>query len=431
MTGISALREQLEAGATSAHAEVTRIRDHRDALGCVEAFVPRAEELALASDERRCTGSTRGPLDGIPFAVKANIDVAGVPTTSGLVWADSPLPAADAPVVAALVAAGAIPVMIATMAPLAIGAVTRHPTIGTCRSPLDGDRHAGGSSGGSGAAVGSGLVPFALGSDTMGSVRIPAAYCGAVGWLPTHGALDSIGLAPLQPDLDNIGVVACTAADLVEVAGVLGVGGTVMSGGATRPRRFRSCDLTARADDDARLAVAEVTEVLRSIGYEQGPDLDTQIEPGALRRHGLILVEVHAARTFMDALDAGVIPEDIAALVRYGRTVGADRVTAAHDAISAFRDRITAMLEPGDVVVLPTTPAPAPRITDDPVNAADLTAWVNMAGLPAVALPVGDRSVQLIGTPGSDADLLATAAAVQAQPPNAGGLRSRNADTPS
>lgn len=428
---IAALRDRLDRGVTTAVDEVSRVQTQPDRLGCIEAYVPRATELAAASDARRRAGALLGPLDGIPFAVKANIDVAGVPTTSGLVGSGAPIAEQDAVVVAGLVAAGAIPTAIATMAPLAIGAVTRHPTIGPCRSPLDRDRHAGGSSGGSGAAVGAGIVPFALGSDTMGSVRIPAAYCGVAAWLPTHDALSATGLTPLQSDLDNVGVIAATSADLVEIAAVLLAQGTPTVPPVDAFSRVRQCDLTPRADAAGRAACDVVTDALLRTGLDRGPDLMTDIDPAVLRRHGLILVEVQAAQTFAAQLAAGVIPDDIAALLRYGQDVTPERITAAHTALRDFAAHITADLRPGDVVVLPTTPAGAPLVTDDPAGAADLTAWINAAGLPAVAVPVADRSVQLVASSGDDLRLLALAAHLADQVPNAGGLRSRNADTPS
>jgi aspartyl-tRNA(Asn)/glutamyl-tRNA(Gln) amidotransferase subunit A len=317
------------------------------------------------------------------------------------------------------------------MAPLAIGAVTRHPTIGTCRSPLDPDRHAGGSSGGSGAAVGAGIVPFALGSDTMGSVRIPAAYCGVAAWLPTHTALSATGLTPLQSDLDNVGVIAATAADLDRVAAVLVGQGDRTARSVDALTRVRQCDLTPRADDAARAACEIATSALLGIGLDSGPTLTTDIDPAVLRRQGLILVEVQAAQTFAAQLAAGVIPDEIASLLRYGQGVTEQRVTAAHAALRDFAARIAADLRPGDVVVLPTTPAEAPHVSEDPAGAADLTAWVNAAGLPAVAVPVAGRSVQLVASAGDDERLLALAADLAAQVPKAGGLRSRNADTPS
>ena len=124
----------------------TRGRD----LGAVEQVLSGWQESARESDERVASGCSRGPLEGIPFAVKANIDIAGVPTTSGLDVVDAPPATADAWAVHLLRQAGAIPVATATMAPLAIGAVTEHPRLGPCRNPHDLSRHAGGSSGAAG-----------------------------------------------------------------------------------------------------------------------------------------------------------------------------------------------------------------------------------------------------------------------------------------
>lgn len=407
MTSIAQVRAALDSGQTQSTDLVDALLRHVDDLACIEATVPRARELAAASDARRRGGSALSAVDGVPFAVKANIDVAGVPTTSGLVHVRRAAAASDAQVVDALIAAGAVPVMTTTMAPLAIGAVTQHPELGPCRSPLDRTRHAGGSSGGSGAVVGAGLVPFALGSDTLGSVRIPAAYCAAFGWLPTHGALSAAGLVPLQSDLDSIGVVAATAADLLAIATVLDLRPT--NGPVAQVRR---CTLTERADEAGSAAVDEVLEVLSQLGIAVGGDFALAVDPGALRRHALLLVEIQAAQTFVAERAAGIIPAPIAALLDYGVTASQEKRDRAMAEVAAFRRQVQAAMPAGTVVVLPTTPRGAPLVSDDPTDAADLTGWVNMAGLPAIAVPVGTRSVQLVGAPGSDIDLMHLAARV-------------------
>jgi aspartyl-tRNA(Asn)/glutamyl-tRNA(Gln) amidotransferase subunit A len=225
----------------------------------IEAVVHRAGEVAAASDEQRIAGQSRGPFDGMPFAVKANIDVAGEVTTSGLARpADGWWSAADedADAVAALVAAGAVPVLTTTMAPMAMGSVTISPAHGPARSPLDSARHAGGSSGGSGAVVGAGAVRLALGSDTLGSVRIPAAYCGVTGWIPSPGLVSARGMVPLCRSLDRLGVLLADPRDLPMVIALLastsGLTPTPLPSG---PRTVARVDLPVDIDPAASAAV--------------------------------------------------------------------------------------------------------------------------------------------------------------------------------
>lgn len=401
-----------------------RIEDQGKKLGAVEVVIPGAEELlneCIAKEQSRITNSdahSTRPLQCMPFAVKANIDIAGVPTTSGLVDPAAPIALRDAVVISALRDAGAIPIVTTTMAPLAIGAVTLHPEIGPCRNPRDHALHAGGSSGGSGAVVGAGLVPFALGSDTMGSIRIPAAYCGVYGWLPTHGSVSTTGLTPLAEPLDNIGVIARDPHLLAEVAAVLSQPdphqpwwhAAPPATSATQTPSFAVCDWGDASDAAHQRAVTELISHLRSWG---GTDRGviylgaaTGVEPGWLRRQGLLLAEAAAADTFTNEWEANLIPPSLLPLIDYGRTLPAPRLWRSVRSLVAARRHIRLALTGVDCLVLPTTPTSAPPLNEDPGNAADLTAWVNVAGQPVVVIPWGDVSLQCVGAPGSDSQLL-------------------------
>ncbi|MFJ3018501.1 amidase family protein [Streptomyces collinus] len=140
---------------------------------------------ALTAQATSLPRESRGPLAGVPFAVKDNIDLAGLPTTAGTSFLDRNLPPQSASVVSRLVDAGALAVAKTNMHVLALGVTSNNATFGPVRNPADRDRSAGGSSGGSATAVAAGSVPFALGTDTGGSVRIPAAFCGIVGFRPS------------------------------------------------------------------------------------------------------------------------------------------------------------------------------------------------------------------------------------------------------
>ncbi|MBP1449880.1 MAG: amidase, partial [Thermoproteus sp.] len=161
-----------------------------------------------------------GRLFGVIIAVKDNIDVAGLPTTNGAPYAKS-LPRTTAPVVKALEAEGALVLGKTNMHELALGVTNLNPHFGPARNPRDPARITGGSSGGSAGAVALGVVPLALATDTGGSIRIPAALCGVVGYKPPYGELPLEGVRPLAPTLDHVGFLTRSAADAAYVASAL------------------------------------------------------------------------------------------------------------------------------------------------------------------------------------------------------------------
>lgn len=169
------------------------------------------EAAALASEVRQ--GQVRGPLHGVPVAVKDVFDVAGETTTAGSLLPLGPRAAWDAEAVRRLRAAGAIVLGRTRTHEFAWGMTTQHPILGGTRNPHDRSRVPGGSSGGSAAAVAAGIVPLALGTDTAGSLRLPAAWCGVVGHRPTWGLTPSAGTVPLAPSLDCVGGLTADVAD--------------------------------------------------------------------------------------------------------------------------------------------------------------------------------------------------------------------------
>ena len=177
-----------------------------------------ARAAAKASDER---ATPLGPMDGKLVAIKANLAVKGLPWTAAIIGLKDRIATQDAGAVARLRAAGAIILGTVNMHEGALGAVTDSPGFGRCANPLMHDHTPGGSSGGSAAAIAAGLADCALGSDTMGSSRVPAAYCGVAGLKPTDGLIGRSGLAFLSPSLDVIGPLAATVRDLWPVLAVL------------------------------------------------------------------------------------------------------------------------------------------------------------------------------------------------------------------
>ncbi|MBM3487846.1 MAG: AtzE family amidohydrolase, partial [Alphaproteobacteria bacterium] len=209
-----------EAVLTNALARIAAVEPKVAAFNAV--MTEEARAAARAVDRAVAAGRDPGPLAGVPFAVKALFDVAGRPTHAGSkIRLDAPPATADATAIARLVAAGAVLVGVLNMDEFAFGFTTENAHHGTTRNPHDLARVSGGSSGGSAAAVAAGAVPIALGSDTNGSVRVPAALCGTFGLKPTYGRVPRAGVAPLAWSFDHVGWFARSAGDcalLLDVA---------------------------------------------------------------------------------------------------------------------------------------------------------------------------------------------------------------------
>jgi AtzE family amidohydrolase len=206
-----------ERTAASVLAETRALIEARDrSLNCFTSTTfERAQREAAAIDARRSRGEALPPLAGVPYAVKNLFDIAGVTTLAGAkVNADNLAAAADAFLVARMHEAGAVLVGALNMDEHAYGFTCENTHYGATRNPHDPARVSGGSSGGSGAAVGAGLVPLSLGSDTSGSIRVPASFCGVFGLKPTYGRLSRTGCFPFVDSLDHVGPLAGTVGDL-------------------------------------------------------------------------------------------------------------------------------------------------------------------------------------------------------------------------
>ena len=356
-----------------------------------------AREAAEASAARWRAGRPASPIDGAPIAVKDNIDMAGVVTTNGLPGGRRA--AADAPVIARLREAGAVLLGKTNLHEAAFGTTTFNPHWGMTHNPHREGWTAGGSSGGSGAAVAAGLAAAALGSDTMGSVRLPAAYCGCFGLKPTQGAVPLEGVAPLAPSLDHAGPLARTAEDALVLLEVM-AGRPAGPEGSWHPVRLAAFDRVPLEPDveDAMPAFD-----LPALDW---PDYDAS----AARKAALLVIEA-------EAFAALGIPDgssdELRGYLDYGAKLAPGRLAAAREAVRRIREDAAGRIGNAVIIAPVATCGPFPRSRKAPANQAELLACANLTGLPALAFPCGRMAngmpfaLQAIAGPGREAALAA------------------------
>lgn len=432
----SALARRLAAGEVTAAALAANafaaISEKDAAIRAFIATLPEsAAAEAAASDARRLAGRALGPLDGIPFAVKDNLSVAGVPTTCGTAAFANPA-VADSSVVARLRAAGAVLIGTLNMHEGALGATTDNPFHGRCENPLAAGFTPGGSSGGSAAAIAAHMVPLTLGTDTMGSVRIPAAYCGLWGLKPSRGRISVAGLVHLSWTLDSIGPLARSPADLAVMLAVLegydpadptsrALTPPMINPGDVAGLRLGVPDVAALADCEAIVidSFQQSAEQLRAAGAMLVPVAIAGWEPGVLRRAGLLISEVEGAAILGDVLDAPGLSAPFRSMLDYGRRAPSVKVAQAYRKAQQAEVAALNALEGLDGLLLPTAPQRAfAHDSPVPANQADFTALANAAGLPALSLPTTSpdgglpTALQIVGPWGSDARLIAIGALV-------------------
>jgi aspartyl-tRNA(Asn)/glutamyl-tRNA(Gln) amidotransferase subunit A len=260
------------------------VEEHLTAIatrdGEIHAFnlvtADQAREAALAIDRRVAAGEDPGPLAGVPVALKDNLCTTGVPTTCSSRILEGWRPPYDATVVERLVAAGAVVVGKTNLDEFAMGSSTENSAFGPTRNPHDTSRVPGGSSGGSAAAVAAGFAPLALGSDTGGSIRQPAALCGVVGAKPTYGAVSRYGLVAFASSLDQIGPFARTVADAAALYEV--IAGHDPRDTTSIPEAVPPVG-AGLADGVAGLRVGLVTELCEAEGLE--PDVTARVREAA------------------------------------------------------------------------------------------------------------------------------------------------------
>jgi amidase len=371
-------------------------------------------------------GADDGPLPGVTFVAKDLFDLAGFVTGAGQpTWAATHAPAeANAPAVQRLLDGGATLVGRAHTAQMAYSLSGRDDPYGMPVNPAAPAYDTGGSSSGSAAAVAGGLAELGLGTDTLGSIRVPASYGGLFGWRPTHGLIPLDGVHPLAPSLDTVGLLARDPDLLQRAAGVL-AGDELVDDGAGRvlvaAEAFTELDPHLR---DELLALAQ--------GF--GPTDSVDLAPGGVGLLALTAVvrdvqgpefaAVH--RAWIEAERPTFVP-GVAERIAHALAVTPEAHAAANEVRAELRDHLAAVLGPTDVVVVPLAGRPARRDGDDDAFAvarriaASLSVVGSLGGLPTVAVPAvhsGGTPVGLglLGAPGSDARLLRLAAG---RPPGA------------
>jgi 2-dehydropantoate 2-reductase len=401
-----------------------------------------------------------GPLAGRPVGIKDIIAVEGVPTRCGSPASDPEPAAADAELVRRLRTAGAE--VFATTQCLEFAAGHANPEIGDTRNPRDPSRTSGGSSGGSAALVAAGVCDLTIGSDTGGSIRIPAAYCGVVGLKPTYGLLPVDGVFPLSPTCDHVGTLTATVAgarellaatadradllglaqpeDLIgpaEVADLAGLASLADPVGAADlddpsatsgpPATYTVGVLAAQLADpsvtpEVREAVGGALAALQAAGWELRELTAPWLDELATWEEVLAVIVGREASLVHSGRDQSRYADGTRALLDYGASVGEDRFTEALGRRDALTEAIEACLDGVDVLAGPTVGYQAPE-QDPPFGADDdsaegrFTGPYNLTGHPAVSIPVPisglPAGLQLAGRRGQDLALLRVAAAAE------------------
>lgn len=335
-------------------------------------------------------------MKGVRLAVKDNIDVAGLPTTAGLQAWRGRIAQHDAPVVAALKKRGAAVTGKTLMDEAAFGALGDNPWYGRVHNPARHGYTAGGSSAGSAAAVALGEADLALGTDTLGSVRIPASYCGVVGYVPSAGSIDMTGVVPLAPSFDRVGFFTRTVKEMIAF---------------TQQRSGSDPDLPIRVmtrDPHVLYAASRLKAAGRSITHVDTTNFDWS----ALRRAMLLQIEIEAAPLL--ALES--LSSPLRAALEFGKNATFERRKNAEIIMGTAHETIRSWIGDG-LLLLPSTPGPAfPFDSPVPADQADYATLSSLTGFPAISVPApvapGELpiGVQFIAPAGKDAPLLATAA---------------------
>ena len=387
-----------------------------EALNSVlNAFITVTPESALRqarqAEREIQRGEWRGPLHGIPVALKDLIDTAGVLTTAGSARFKERIPAEDADVVGRLRGAGAVLLGKQNLHEFAYGGSSLVSHYGAVRNPWNPAHISGGSSGGSAASVAAGLGYAAVGTDTAGSVREPAAFCGVVGLKPTYARVSVRGVIPLSSSLDHVGPITRTVADAAILLRVMAdpaatdASGNVMSppdgtgwqpGGSSNslrvgiPRVFFYEDL----DPEVAAAVDQALSIIANLAADTR-EVSLRVDTGRT----LQLAESYSIHAEFVARHPELYQPETLRRIRAGQNISPAQIAESRDQLERSRREIRQVFEEVDVLVTPTTPIAAPALAPlqeqpDRLRPAELvmlrnTRPFNVWGIPAISVPCG------------------------------------------
>ncbi|AFY90565.1 Asp-tRNA(Asn)/Glu-tRNA(Gln) amidotransferase GatCAB subunit A [Chroococcidiopsis thermalis] len=448
VTIATAVRAQQVSATEVAIATLDRITARNSALNC---FTTVTTETALADaakiDRAIASGQDPGVLAGVPFAVKNLFDIAGITTLAGSkINAENPPASRDATAIAKLKQAGAILVGALNMDEYAYGFVTENAHYGATHNPHDTNRIAGGSSGGSAAAVAGGMVPLTLGSDTNGSIRVPAALCGVYGLKPTYGRLSRAGAFLFASSFDHIGTFTRSVRDVAIAFDVL-QGWDSRDPVCTQRSPVETLHVTSLQPDNIdglRIAIAEdyfrtgaepealavverVAQVLGATQYVTIP------EAHRARAAAFIITACEGANLHLANLRSRLEDFDPATRDRFlaGAMIPASWYIQAQRFRRWFRDRVRAIFQHVDLILAPTTPCVAPFIGQQTIQLDGreilvrphlglFTQPLSFIGLPVLSVPIARSNglplgVQLIAAPYNEGKILQVAAMLEAE----------------
>ncbi|AFZ50850.1 AtzE family amidohydrolase [Dactylococcopsis salina] len=424
-------------------ATLTQIEAENPSRNCFTTITKEAAQKQAQAIHRNIEqGSPLGILTGVPFAVKNSFDIAGVTTLAGAkINAENPPATADATAIARLKQGGAILVGALNMDEYAYGFVTENSHYGVTPNPHDASCIAGGSSGASAAAVASGLVPIALGSDTNGSVRVPAALCGVYGLKPTYGRLSRAGTVLLSDSLDQIGIFARSVRDLATVMDLL-QGEDITDPVSTKHPPEPCLPQLNLGIRDVRVAVADgyfasgatpealavVEELARVLGTSERITLP---ESDRARAAAYLITASEGASQHLANLKSRPQDFDPATRDRFlaGALIPSQWYHQAQRFRSWYRDRLREVFQNFDIILAPTTPCVAPKIGQKTVNIdgkvmsvrpnlGRFTQPLSFVGLPVLSVPIYPSGslplgVQIITSPYNEALLLRLASVLE------------------
>ena len=406
---------------------------------------------AQESEERLANDEARSVLEGVPVAIKDEFDVEGYHTTAGTTFKGNKIAESDAALVARLRAAGAILIGKTALHEIGLGGTGINPNQKTSRNPYDLGRVTGGSSSGSGAAVGAGICPVALGSDAGGSIRIPAAFCGIYGLKPTFGRIPVHGGDLLAWSLDHVGPLGASVQDLADFYDATAGSHPLDDTTHAQPDVERIGEVEPADPEDLRIAwcpelgedatspvAHQFFEALGAIGDSGAIVQETHPEflPYA-QKAGYVTMASEAAATQRDWLkdhrkDFNL---DTRLLLAIGERVTAPEYLHAQRVRKVVRRELTTILERFDILMTPTAACTAPIITEAALESGEVNSKINsevsrytflgnVTGFPAVSIPAGTDQhglpvgVMLHGAPWAEKKLLRMAAAIDEMMPD-------------